>query len=189
MAVFLPQTKHYRKSQCKKRDKKRKLIKSQESFVRKNETLDINSIYRENQNNNLCKKHALVTVMSGVLTERKISETQHTVHEHKQNDNIKSKRRRRRKGSKRKWSAQNVLSAKKYNKYCDEFDAMNNFEIGCSRKYFIVGAKMTDNIFCYILQQYHIKSDYIAFDHEDGSIGKLLDYRTEKCHQINCFQF
>eukprot|EP01083_Nonionella_stella_P101252 286816_1 len=118
--------------------------------------------------------------MSGVLTERKISETQHTVHEHKQNDNIKSKRRRRRKGSKRKWSAQNVLSAKKYHKYCDEFDAMNNFEIGCSRKYFIVGAKMTDNIFCYILQQYHIKSDYIAFDHEDGSIGKLLEIIEQK---------
>merc|ERR1719384_21939 len=105
MADFLPQPKHYRKSHRKRKDKKSKRNKRQRiSIVDDTETpsLDINSIYRENQNGDLCKKHALVTIISCVMNERKLLEMQNENKDEAEKDEMKTNYRKQRK-LKRKW--------------------------------------------------------------------------------------
>eukprot|EP01084_Bolivina_argentea_P117404 208522_1 len=194
MALFMPQPKHYSKSRRKKRDRKSNKHKHKQETILVPKTdanvqlLDVNSIYREGQNGDLCKKHALVTVISAVLTERKVFKI-HDELKQEQKDG-KELNRKQKKKLRGKWRAQNFLSTKQYNKYCDKFDRINGFDIGISQKYFIIGKKQTDNIFSYILEQFKIKSGYITFDEKDGSIGTLLDIiKAKNVTKLIAFNF
>lgn len=182
MALFLPQTKSYARSRHRKKkgkSRKQKLShKSPTSDANSTESsLSIGSIYRENQNDNLCKKHALATIISTVMSERELSQIQQN--EEKGDIDNRLNRRKSRK-LKKKWKSPNYLSRGKYNKLCDSFDRANKFDIGISRRYFVIGDTTKHNIFSYILEQFNIKSDYIAFDEKDGSIHKLLNIIEEK---------
>ena len=161
MALFLPQPKKYNKSHRKR--KQNKSNKSKQSHnsspidqnASVSTSLDVGSIYRENQNDNLCKKHALATIISTVMSERQLSQIYNNNNDGEMvNDNDVSKHRKRRK-LKRKWKSPNYLSREKYNKFCDAFDRANKFDIGISRKYFVIGETTKDNIFSYILNQNH----------------------------------
>lgn len=175
MAAFLPQPKQYRNSHRKRKSKSLK-IKQQRKYHENNKDndemkLDINAIYRENNNDNLCKKHALSTIISTVVTERKLLKLS--------NDERKSQNKDSNPRIKRKWKSVNPLSLKKYNKFCDEFDRKNKFDIGISQKYFLI-AENGKNIISYILRKFNIKSDYIAFNHKNGSIHQLLEIIEHK---------
>ena len=75
MSVFLQQPKKYSKSHRKRKQGKahrhKQLSKSSptDSNSAASSSLCIGSIYRENQSGNLCKKHALATIISTVMSD------------------------------------------------------------------------------------------------------------------------
>ena len=65
-----------------------------------------------------------------------------------------------------------VVTVQEFNKYCDEYDKQNGFELGCSKKNcFFYNNGNEDNIFGYILSK---KGYNITMKHHDINKGSNI---------------